>query len=994
MKKFFKWFFLILGSLLLLIVIGLICIPIFFKDDIQASIKKVINEQINAEVYFDIDKFDVSIFSNFPNLTVTMGDFGVVGIDEFKGDTLAGIKRFELELDLNSVIGGDEYQINGVYLTAPNINLKTTKNGSANWDIAKESGEDAEEETEEGAELKLQVKEWKITEGKVVYDDVQGKIYAEIVDLNNDGGLKFSGSIIDLITNTNFKEITLEMDGQKYLDKYSFDSKLDAVINQEKMSFEFGENHFQLNDFKLFFKGAMAILADGMSFDLSYGIEETTFKDLLSLIPAVFLDEEYANIVAGGSLQFEGEVKGDMVGDKIPPMDLKLLVKDGAFQYPDLPSSINDVNVDLHFINKDGVIDNSIVDLKKMHAKLGANPIDVQLLIEGFTNVNLDGNIKASLNLGDLMKAFPIEDLDIKGQFNIDANAKGVYNEQTGEMPTVNAALGMKQGFVKSGEYPPLTDIHFNSNVSSNGEMSTTTVSVKDLAFLLQEDAFRLDVDLSNFDDLNYKVDADGRLDLKKLTDIYPLEDMELSGIIDISDFKTSGKMSDIDNENYTALLASGKAEIKDLVYKDEYMLDGLKIDNSVITFTPERINIESYKGYLSKSDIAINGYVSNYMGYLFSETDTVINGNMQLASNTFNVDEWMEEDGDVEQIEETSTEDEEALAIVPIPKSINFTMGADFKKVIYDNMNITNMKGQLVVRDGILYMNNLNMNILGAKLITSGTYNTKNLKKPGYTFDLDIRQMKIADAYNYFEVVQKYMPTGDKFDGTFSANLNTAGDLKQDYMPVYETLTANGVLDIHKAVAKTKDMKAIKSAAKLAKSNVGDLSIVNEKMNIEIVEGELLVRPFKAKIGNSEALIRLIKGLDGSINHELNLSVPASGLNSSMKGLGANVGDEVVVDIGIQGTEKKPKPKILGTSIAGGVKGAATKVIDEHRDKLEDEIEREKKRLEAEKKRREEELRKKAEEERRKREEELKRKAEEEAKKKAGNLIKGNLFK
>ena len=88
----------ILASLIGLILIAAIALPILFKDDIQAAIDKELDNALNAKVYYDTDAFSVTLFKSFPDISVTVGDFGIVGIEPFETDTLADIKEFSLTL--------------------------------------------------------------------------------------------------------------------------------------------------------------------------------------------------------------------------------------------------------------------------------------------------------------------------------------------------------------------------------------------------------------------------------------------------------------------------------------------------------------------------------------------------------------------------------------------------------------------------------------------------------------------------------------------------------------------------------------------------------------------------------------------------------------------------------------------------------------------------------------------------------------------------------
>lgn len=942
MKKILKRIFLAIAVLFIVIIAAAVLVPILFKSDIQKALQKQIDNNVNAEVNFDLDNLNVTLFSNFPNITVGIDDLSVIGLDEFKGDTLAAINSFELELDLMTVITGDTMKVNGVYLDDPVIGLYVSKSGKANWDIMKSS--ESEEDTTEATPLSLAVDFWEITNGKIVYYDRTTEMYAKVLGLNHSG----SGIITDkysLQTVTDIKEVTYRMEGDTYLDQYAFKSKLDAVIDLEKMAFTFNENFIQLNEFILHFDGGVSLTEEATVFDLSYNSAETTFKNLLSLIPGVFLDDSFKDIETDGNLEFAGTVNGPLDSLRIPAFSLKLMVSEAMVKYPGVPTAIDNIAIDLNVQNKDGVIDNSIVNLKKFHADMGSNPIDVNMLVEGLDVMKLDGNIQATLNLADVLKMYPMDDLDLKGSFKLNANIAGTYHEATAQMPTVKAAMGLKNGYAKSGDYPPLEDIQLISNAFSDGSMSNSKFAIEDLEFKLDGDAFKSQATFEDFDDVLYDVTASGRIDLGKIMQISPIEGMELAGIVDIVDFKTKGRMSDIENENYAALVSSGQANISNLFYKDEYVLEGMKITKSNISFTPERININSFNGYLSKSDIQVDGYVANYMGYLFSEEDTIIRGQMNLGSRKFNVDEWMiEEEGAV-----TEVEIEEELEVAAIPKNIGFKLITRFDEVVYDSMGIKNMTGTLDMIDGMMIMKGLNFTMFGSSIAMNGIYNTHDLSEPKFLFNMNIKDMKISDAYEHFRIVQKYAPTADKMKGTFSANIETNGNMEADYLPVYNTLNADGILHIHKAEIKAGDMEVIKKAAALASQDVNDMTITNEKMDIVIANGDLWVKPFNGKLGQSVATIQLNQGLDLTIKHFLNLDMPAKAINGALNSLGASVGDRVNVDIGITGTQLNPKFKVLKTSLGGSVKDQANNIVKQEMDKVNQEADKIKQEVEKE---------------------------------------------
>ena len=163
MKKAIKIIVLVLVVLLL----ALISIPFIFKDKILEKVKSEINNNINAKV--DFKNFDLTIFSSFPNLTLKLEHLSVVGIKEFDGDTLAGIGTTSCTVDIMSVISGNQIEIRAVDLTDARLQFLVLKDGKANWDIVKSTGDSATPSTTP-AQFKVGLKKYAIKNGWIRFN--------------------------------------------------------------------------------------------------------------------------------------------------------------------------------------------------------------------------------------------------------------------------------------------------------------------------------------------------------------------------------------------------------------------------------------------------------------------------------------------------------------------------------------------------------------------------------------------------------------------------------------------------------------------------------------------------------------------------------------------------------------------------------------------------------------------------------------------------------
>ncbi|MEO7138289.1 MAG: AsmA family protein, partial [Gemmatimonadales bacterium] len=133
----------ILGTLLAVLLVLLLVLPLLFRDQIDRRVKLAVNQSVAAQVNWR--KAGIGFFRNFPNATLRLDDLTVVNAGRFQGDTLAAIRHLGVVLDLASVLrnvvgGSGPIVVRGVELDQPRLRLIALEDGTANWDISRESG--------------------------------------------------------------------------------------------------------------------------------------------------------------------------------------------------------------------------------------------------------------------------------------------------------------------------------------------------------------------------------------------------------------------------------------------------------------------------------------------------------------------------------------------------------------------------------------------------------------------------------------------------------------------------------------------------------------------------------------------------------------------------------------------------------------------------------------------------------------------------------------
>ena len=186
---------------LVALVAAAIVLPIVFKDDIKAAIDKAIAKNVNADVLFDVNNFSLTIFKNFPNVTVEIKQLGVFNRAPFEGVHLFVVEQLYVEVNLKDVLFGDQLRLKGITLLKPQINITVLADGRANYDITFAST-DTVKTPYEPSKFSFAIDHWEVIDGDVEYDDKSIPYFLSLRGLNHTGSGDFTQDVLDLKTHT------------------------------------------------------------------------------------------------------------------------------------------------------------------------------------------------------------------------------------------------------------------------------------------------------------------------------------------------------------------------------------------------------------------------------------------------------------------------------------------------------------------------------------------------------------------------------------------------------------------------------------------------------------------------------------------------------------------------------------------------------------------------------------------------------------------------
>ena len=416
-----KKVFIIAGALAGILLLAAILIPLLFKDKIIDLVKTAANQQLNAKLEFA--DFDLSLFADFPNLSFSLDKLTILNNAPFEGDTLVAFDKLQTSLELFSLMRG-ETKVRSIQLDGPRLKLVALEDGSVNWNIMKDTTAAKTETTESSYQFDLQ--KYTINNGQLVYYDQATNMMAVVKGLNHSGSGDFTQDRFSLRTLTAIDSLTFGSGEVNYLNKVNTRLKADVEVDNVAQKYTLRENELRLNDLVLRFAGSVAQTGDKMNLDLKFEAPQNDFKNLVSLIPAIYA-KDFKQLKSSGQFALQGEAKGAYAEKQYPAFNVKVQVNDGMFQYPQLPTAVNHVNMNLVVNNAGGDLDNTVIDLTKFHVELGREPFDARVTVKTpISDPHLAANIKGKINLGEIKNFMPLQaGTELAGVIDADLNLAG-----------------------------------------------------------------------------------------------------------------------------------------------------------------------------------------------------------------------------------------------------------------------------------------------------------------------------------------------------------------------------------------------------------------------------------------------------------------------------------------------------------------------------------------------------------------------------------------
>lgn len=572
------------------------------------------------------------------------------------------------------------------------------------------------------------------------------------------------------------------------------------------------------------------------------------------------------------------------------------------------------------------------------------------LVFDGFVKLNddnqeVDINFKTpSSDFKNFLAVIPeayskdIKQVKTSGNFTVEGEFKGIVDEK--HIPRFDIKINSDDA---SFQYPDLPksvrNIHIDTQIlNTTGIVEDTQVDIRKLSFTIDQDKFNVTSKITELMG-NPKVSAhvDGRINLANISQAYPIDsDLNLKGILN-ADISTAFDMASVEKKQYENTKTSGTLDLQGFEYKSDEIPNVVKLNSTKVLFTPKTVDLKELKGSTGKTDFDITGTLNNLLGFMFNNEK--VEGKFNLKSDTFSLNDFMmAETSEADKKESTSTKSTENTEKIKIPSFLDCSIAASANTVIYDNLTLKNVTGNLRIKDEKAVLSNMTSSIFDGKLGFSGEVSTKNAT-PKFAMTLGMDNFNIAETFTSLDLLKALAPIAGYLQGKLNSDIEISGSLNDDFTPNLSTISGDVLAAITTTNIDVSDSPLLSAlGSKLNFIDLNKLQLNGFKTKLEFKDGMVQVKPFTIDYQDIAINVSGSHSFDKKLNYQATINVPVKYLGTEINNLIAKIDDKslktmtIPVIASIGGLYSSPT---VTTDLTSGIKKLTADLIEVEKQKL-----------------------------------------------------------
>jgi hypothetical protein len=768
----------------------------------------------------------------------------------------------------------------------------------------------------------------------ISYVDLKGKMQTSIKNLSATLNAKIKAENIESKLEVSNSIVSFTMGNSCFLNNATIKFGITSHVNMAKQSVNFNHAYFDINNLRIDLNGSIEndTLNKQLHTNIQYELNSWSIPNVLALVPAGF-QSYLKGLKFDGEFSSNGTVSGIYSATSMPLLDIKLQLNNASLQYAGVPLPLSKMNgnfelyTDLkndnisifrinefsaktpnsQFITK-GIVKNFFTDI---YCNLTTNgrfdlgefnpfiPVNLKTKISGIAT----GELKTAFTMSQMLKV-QLDKMKISATTTL-ANFEATYDtirvkalaaSANFSYPTPKATLPTTSYFwtkinaanfeasAKGGIFANAPNMYFELETSNF--MDTTKIA--DVFTSFSADVFTAGTDSLYFTAQN----PIGNLSLisQKGSKAFPAIKFNYKSGVSQSalganklSFNSISLNTEVNNDPLQKLVyeqwkAKGYLNLDNATISVSAIPYPIEIPSIKMNFDPDNFNIKESKLIIGKSDFKLSGVLSNITSYI--RKDSLLRANFTFASNNTDLLELMaltsgfgaEPDTTIAQnTPATSGKTSETAGPYFVPKGIDFMLKSNVKKATFAADTITNISGNVIIKDGILVLDDLFLTTPATKIQLTSMYRTPRKNHLYLGIDYHMLDIEIDKLLTMIPNIDSMMPMLKAFKGKGEFHIAAETYLDSMYNVKNSTIRAASSIKGKDLVLmdgpQFAQISKILMFNKKTRNNIDSLSV-----EFTIFKNEIDIYPFIIGIDKYKAVISGRHNLDMSFDYNVSL--------------------------------------------------------------------------------------------------------------------------
>lgn len=887
--KSLKIFFGTLGVLLL----AMFLFPILFPGKIEQEVKDFANRRLKGELNFK--EAQLSFFSHFPYLTLSLTEFDLKGSAPYRNETLVSADEIAFGINLKTLLFDGAVSIDKIFLDQALINVKVDKNGNANYNVYISEDKAPQDSKEKSKDTSLQLERISIENTHLSFNDQSTGIHIKAKGFNYLGKGDLDQAIFDLDTEAEIEDFSFSFKGENYLKNKKVNAELITKINTNSLSFIFEENNLKINRLPIDFVGKLDFLSNG--YDLDFKIEslDSQLADFFTALPPAYvtwLDKTQVD----GRTDLVFTLKGKYIAatQTNPDIGFQMKIREGEINHNKAPVAASNIFFNFETRIPELNPEKLEVNIDSLFLNVGSDYAKAIIKTKGLKQPTIKAIIRSKMDLAKMNRALGITAFQVRGTLFSDIVAQGTYDANQNQIPSIKAKLKLTKGYLKTSHYPnPITNIHVETTLTdTSGQLKDLQVAIHPASFVFEKNPVYVKAKLQNLDNLQYAIQAKGVLDIGRIYKVFSQKGLGVKGYVK-ANVRLKGTQSDAVNGNYSKLQNSGTLYLRDIATTSTYLPKPFVIKEGKFSFVQDQMQFQDFKATYGQSDFLMNGQLRNVIDFVLSTTG-VLKGDFVLSSRFLNADEFLsEKQGD------TSTASSPQViekGVIVLPKNMDLQFRAQLEELKFQDLKVHGLQGKLGLKNGQLQLRDAAAEIIGCQVKMQADYADETPSRAAFDLKVKATDFDVQRAYKEVKLFREMVTAAESAQGIIGLDYAIQGKLNDQMMPIFPSLKGGGVLSVKKVKMKGfKLMNVVSRSTGKDKLKDPDLSKVDIKTKIN--NNIITIERFKFKVAGFRPRIEGTTSFDGRLNLKMRLGLPPLGI--------------IGIPLKITGTQENPRVRL-----------------------------------------------------------------------------------